>query len=121
MIDICKNELDWLDMHINVKKSSCMRIGKSWKAATSNILVVDKPLAWSHEIKYLGVYIISDKTFNCNTHEAKLKFYRSVNGILGKIGTASSLDVSRCYRFFRHQYFCLVLRLAVLIENKFTT
>ena len=28
MVELCKTELDWLDMRINTDKSSCIRIGK---------------------------------------------------------------------------------------------
>ena len=44
MVNICKSELDWLDMMINVKKSACLRIGKRFKASTDHILIDDKSL-----------------------------------------------------------------------------
>ena len=37
MINICKKELDWLDMTINIKKSMCMRIGRQFNTMTSDI------------------------------------------------------------------------------------
>ena len=75
MIDICKVELDWLDMTINVKKSMCMRIGKRFNIATSDIYLDGKPINWCAEIKYLGLYIVAAITFKCNLHNAKMKFF----------------------------------------------
>ena len=86
MISIVKSELDWLDMTINVKKSMCMRIGKRFDVTTSDISIDDKPIAWVKEIRYLGMYIVAGNTFKCNLHCAKVKFFRSLNGILSKLG-----------------------------------
>jgi exonuclease III len=94
MIDLCKAELDWLDMIINVKKSASIRIGKRVKSVVSCLVVNDQKLAWVDEVKYLGIYIMSAASFKCNLHYTKMKFYRALNGILGKIGSSSSIDVT---------------------------
>jgi hypothetical protein len=86
MIDIVKSELDWLDMTVNVKKSMCMRIGKRFDVATNDILLENKPIPWAKEMRYLGMYIVAANTFKCNLHYAKVKFFRSLNGILSKLG-----------------------------------
>ena len=39
MIDICKKELDCLDMSINIKKLICLRIGKRFNVNTADILI----------------------------------------------------------------------------------
>jgi hypothetical protein len=51
MIDIVKNELDWIDLSINVKKSVCLRIGKRFKMHTADILIIEKPVAVVQEFK----------------------------------------------------------------------
>ena len=55
MIDICKEELDWLDMTINIRKSMCMRVGKQFNTSTSDINLNGKVINWCSEMKYLGV------------------------------------------------------------------
>jgi hypothetical protein len=93
MIDIVKNELDWIDLSINVKKSVCLRIGKRFKMHTADILIIEKPVAVVQEFKYLGMYIVSAKSFKVNLHETKMKYFRSLNGILGKVGSSCPLNV----------------------------
>ena len=94
MINICKTELDWLDMVINVNKSACLRIGKRFRKVTSEVIINDKPISWAEQIKYLGICITSSVSFKCDMHNTKMKFYRAVNGVLGKIGTKSSVDIT---------------------------
>jgi len=86
MVNIVQTELDWLDMSLNVKKSVCMRIGKRFDVGTSDITLDNKPLTWVKELRYLGLYFIAATTFKCNFHYAKMSFFRSLNGILGKLG-----------------------------------
>ena len=94
MIDICKSELDILDMKINIKKSMCMRIGNRFNMLASGILIDANPIPWTNEIRYLGLFITIARTFTCNMHHAKLKFFRSINGILGKVGTTAPLGLT---------------------------
>ena len=53
-----------------------------------------KPGTWaSTVVKYLDVYLASAKMFTCATDNAKKSFYRSFNGIFGKIGREASEHV----------------------------
>ena len=104
MIAICKVELDWLDMKINVTKSDCIRVGPRFKFIDSIIITIgNDTISWSHEIKYLGLYIVSGKHFSVNLHYCKMKFFRSLNSILSKIGDTNALTLilsltsSNCY------------------------
>jgi hypothetical protein len=94
MINICKDELDWLDMKINIKKSMCMRVGNNFNASTCDILLDSTPIAWTTEIRYLGLYIVAARTFKCNLHIAKVKYFRSLNAILGKVGSVSPVNLA---------------------------
>ena len=93
MVNIVKSELDWLDMEINVKKSMCMRIGKRYDVAVDNICLAGKPIQWAREIKYLGLYLIAAASFKFDLHHAKVKFFRSLNGILGKLGASPPVSI----------------------------
>ena len=93
MIDLCQTELEWLDLRINIKKTSLLRIGKRCKVITNDILILNVPITKNDEIRYLGIYIENAATFRCNMHHSKVKYFRCLNGILGKIGTTAHTDV----------------------------
>jgi hypothetical protein len=82
------------DMCINTKKSNCLRIGSHAKLPTTDIIVDNKPIVWTNEMRYLGIFILAGPTFKCDTHNAKMKYFRSLNGILGKVGMQSSVQLT---------------------------
>ena len=53
----------------------------------------DSTISCCEEIKYLVVYIISGKAFGCSFKHAKESFYRSFNGIFGRVGRIASENV----------------------------
>jgi len=54
----CEKELDWLDLTINVSKSSCMRMGPRFNVHCSNIVsIYGHEIKWSNSIRYLEVYL----------------------------------------------------------------
>jgi len=76
MIIICKTELEWLDMTINVTKSTCIRIGNRFDSCYSvycALSIDGVDIAWSEEIRYLGLYIVASRTFKCNIHRLQLR------------------------------------------------
>src|SRR5271155_3736002 len=94
MVAICKVELDWLDMKVNVLKSACIRVGPRFNITHAVIIIIGNDLInWSSEIKYLGVYVVAGKHFACNLHYCKLKFFCALNSILGKIGNMNALTL----------------------------
>ena len=91
----CENELSYLDMALNVKKSCCMRIGQRCNVNCAAIVTVaGDRLPWVNEIRYLGVYISKFKHFKCSLDYAKRSFYRAANAIFGKIGRIASEEVT---------------------------
>jgi len=60
IIDICCTEFLNLDMKINFKKSSCMRIGKRHKLAIPPPSVGLCPIHWTNELQYLGMTFIAE-------------------------------------------------------------
>src|ERR1700721_2148546 len=81
----------------------CMRIGRRFNTATSDINLNGTAIKWCSEIKYLGMYIPAAATFKCNFHNAKMKFFRSLNSLLGKLGSSPHIGItlflvaSNCY------------------------
>ena len=58
LLGLCEKELERIDMNINVKKSSCMRIGPRFNVHCSCITTRNGgDLSWSDTLRYLGVYI----------------------------------------------------------------
>jgi len=94
MIDICQSELDWLDMKVNAKKSVCIRIGQRYNVCVSKLCIENETISWASELPYLGLVIKSAKNFKCCFHLKKIKFFRSVNGILSKLGSAPSINIA---------------------------
>ena len=93
MINICKDEFDWLDMSVNASKSICIRIGRHYDVINCSLYIDEDIIPWSSELRYLGIFIKSASVFKCNQHCMKTKFYRSLNGILGKLGSSCPANV----------------------------
>ena len=53
---LCEQELMWLDMLLNVKKSVCIRIGARFKAECCNLVTSEgQVLIWANDIRYLAM------------------------------------------------------------------
>jgi len=52
-----------------------------------------RQLSWVKELRYLGIFIVSSRNFECSLDHAKRSFYRAANSIFGKIGRIASEDV----------------------------
>jgi len=67
LLRICESELTWLDMSMNVKKSSCLRVGLRYNSLCSNLTTLDgREIMWMHKVRYLSVYLVSSKALSCN-------------------------------------------------------
>jgi len=94
LLHCCERELNYLDMNINFNKSSCLRIGPRHDVTCANVVSLNgSVIAWTTEMRYLGVHIISSRLFKCSLVNAKRSFYRGANAIFGKIGRLASEEV----------------------------
>jgi len=95
LLHACEIELNNIDMAINFKKSSCLRICPRFvHASCACITSLDgNIISWATETSYLGIYIVSSRVFKCSLHHAKCGFYRAANTIFGKVGRISSEEV----------------------------
>ena len=81
-------------MSINVKKSSCLRVGPRHNSLSSNLTTLDGlEIMWMNKVRYLGVYLVSSKVLSCNYDLIKKSFYRAFNAFCGKVGRLASVDV----------------------------
>jgi len=74
----------------------CTRIGPRYAADCGCIVTsVGDQLQWVDKLRYLGIYIVSGKSFRCCCFDyAKKSFYRAFNAVYGKIGRTASEEVT---------------------------
>jgi len=77
MVNVCEQEMIYLDMKFNTAKSMVLRIGKSRNKACDNILLCGVSLQFVSTVKYLSVYVESANVFELNLHESQSKYFRS--------------------------------------------
>jgi len=64
---VCETEFNYLDMTINSKKFSCIRVGSRHDKTCANIVACDgSHLAWVDELRYLGIFIVCAPVFRCH-------------------------------------------------------
>jgi len=73
-----------LDMKLNVKKSQLVRIGRSYNKAVRGVLLNGRPIACVNELKYLGWYILSAKSFKDSLHYMRVRFFQCFNSTYAK-------------------------------------
>ena len=93
LIDICCENLAECDLLINSRKTTCVRIGPRHCHTDCDLYLNGDKLIWKSEVKYLGINILSGRNFRCNLQPVRQKFYRSVNGIFGKIYSTNNPTV----------------------------
>jgi len=82
-------------MQLNTKKSICIRFGERYKVACSGLASSSGGVIhWNNNCKYLGVYFVSGRVFNCSSDYAKSKYFRCFNAILSKVGRYASECIS---------------------------
>ena len=93
MVRICCCELEAINLTLNVKKSKCLRIGKNCFSKCCDIMANNITIAWTTEVKYLGITIIRGKKFRVSFEEAKAKFYSAFNALYSKLGCILDINV----------------------------
>ena len=90
IVDICEKELLLIGMTINCLKSACMRIGSRFNVEVDSIVLQGRAIPWVSELKYLGLTILSGKTFKINLQRQKQKYFGALNSIFGRVGLNTS-------------------------------
>ena len=87
LVNIVCKELHDLDLHVNVAKSFCIRVGKRYHNLCAPIESLGGGIFhWRSSIRYLGVVLEEGRTFKCSFDLAKRKYNRAVNCLLSKLG-----------------------------------
>ena len=82
-------------MCINSSKSKCIRFGPRYENTCANIITrAGKIIEWVGSCRYLGLFFISGPKLKTSNDNAKAKFYREFNSIMGKIGRCATNEVT---------------------------
>ena len=100
MISICVDALHNLDLKVNLKKSTCMRIGTQFKYACVELTVDGIAIPWVHSITYLDVTLKSGSMFLIDLKPARTKFYRAFNSLYSKISNANEFLITSLLKTF---------------------
>jgi hypothetical protein len=94
LVNVCELEFVKLDMRINLSKSMCLRFGPRFNIECAELSSIHGgTFKWVDKCRYLGVYFVSGRTFQCSFDQAKCKFYRAFNAIYSKVGCSGSEDI----------------------------
>ena len=94
LVHLCIEYLsETLDLPINIRKCQFLRVGPRFDAKCAPIQFKTVTFDWVHEIRYLGIFIVSCKKFNCNYSLARKKFFRAFNSIYEKVGDKNSVSL----------------------------
>jgi len=90
----CKEELSYLDMVINVKKSACFRVGPRYNVRCREITTsTGNSISRVNQMRYLWGFFVKSLVFKCELDHIKRSFYRAANAIFGRIGRIASEKV----------------------------
>ena len=90
MIALVCQELKWLDMTINVKKSAMIRVGPRFNVSIESIKLYGAVLPICASITYLGVQICAGRKFRLSIYLRRIKFFRAFNAIYAKLSSSTS-------------------------------
>ena len=62
-------------MTVNVKKSQLVRTGRSNEKVVRGVMLNGKLIECVDELKYLGWYILSAKSFKVSLHYTRVRFF----------------------------------------------
>jgi hypothetical protein len=90
MLAICDVFASEIDAKFNPEKSVMMRVGDRFMIKCVPLTLSGNNLKFVNELKYLGIHIISGRSFKIATEYVKMKFYRTFNAIFAKSKSANS-------------------------------
>jgi len=94
MVNLTFTTLSKLEMRLNEKKSTCMRVGPLFKSHTCNITIGSSNIPWCSNFKYLGQYFSAGRSLVCDLHQTKANLFGALNDILSKLGSSPSPQVT---------------------------
>ena len=93
MLDKCFEISCTVALQFNVSKSHCLVIGKMYKCNITPMLLGQDFIHWCNNIKYLGVYMLSDKNVKFDFNPVKRSFYSACNAIFSNCHEVNEIAV----------------------------
>ena len=81
MLNACVTAASHLDIAFKVKKSMVIRVGQAFRHVCKNVTMYGLDLSFVEKAKYLGVFIVTGKSFRVSLSEPISKFCKSVKSI----------------------------------------
>jgi hypothetical protein len=91
MLDICSNISNDLCVNFNVSKSHCISFGNNAYPSRAKLSINNSDIDWCEKISYLGITLVSGKSFKISLQEARRKFFIAANGVLNRSKHATEL------------------------------
>ena len=101
LFDVVQRELNWLNLELNYAKCCALRIGHRFDKPCVSLKTTDGySIVWVNVVRYLGIYLIKSRKFECSTDNCKRSFNRACNSILSRtMGVASEIVIMQLIRF----------------------
>ena len=94
LLDACMKYCHEWDIKLNAKKTKNIVFG-SKVPPSHRIRLFGTEIPWENRCKYLGVTLVSGKSFGCCTQETTRKFYRALNSIIRIEGRSDDMVMLR--------------------------
>ena len=78
---MCSDHAGQLDIQFNTKKSCLLHIGNSFNKKIENLQLNGQDIYWFEKIKYLGVHVVSGKSFTVDVSTRIRNFFASANAV----------------------------------------
>jgi len=106
LIEICEQEMAWLDMQFNARKSCMVRCGPRHNKESVDVLLNGVPLIRGRTFKYLCVLFEIGRKLQVSLASKRMKFFRAFNYIYGCVGATALLVLCHLLNTF-----CLLILL----------
>ena len=104
------------DMSFNSLKSQCISVGYNWNYKAADLTLDDNAIQWANKLKYLGVTIMSGRSFSLCLDRTRQKYFASANGLNAHWKYVSEPVKSQ---LFVHQFLSIVLIVLVYLSNRY--
>ena len=95
-LKLYSSEGNKLGINFNCKKSHYMIIGPQYTVNASPMDINGMSLSWVNKLSYLGVVILSGKTFDVDISCVRRKFFSAVNSILKRSSKCTDVKLHLC-------------------------
>ena len=94
LLDSCATYCQEWDIKLNAKKTKNLVFGRKLPPM-HKVSLAGAEIPWEQRCKYLGVTLVSSRTFSCCAKETVRKFYRALNAIIRVEGQSDDMVMLR--------------------------